>query len=161
MKSWLNHKMWRLRLFICCAIIYLAADYAAVHLLLPMRIFLLEVLEVVCEIVMWRHECMQASIRQKRGKLVIYLAVISPFFGKSKHIFSLCLCLCFSHPHSKEGRKLCLKRYLVLTQIWLGNERQISAVGWAKPYIRSSLRICSLIASFFEKLMAERLQKHR
>lgn len=69
-------------------------------------------LEVVREIVMWRHECMQDTIRQKRGKLVIYLAVISSFLGKSKHIFSLCLCLCFSYPHSTEGKKVGSKTLL-------------------------------------------------
>lgn len=49
---------------------------------------------------------MQATIRQKRGRLVIYLAVTSPFFWKSKHIFSLCVCLYFTYPHSTEGKKV-------------------------------------------------------
>lgn len=95
MKSLLNHKMWKLQLFscwLCCSAPFVTQEF-----------FLLE---VACEIVTWRHECMQATIRQKRGKLIIYLAVISPFFGKSKHIFSLCPCLWFSYPQSTEGNKV-------------------------------------------------------
>lgn len=52
--------------------------------------------------VMWRHECKQTTIRQKKGNLVIYLAVISPFLGSPN---CLSLCLYFSHPRSTEGKK--------------------------------------------------------
>lgn len=54
--------------------------------------------------VMWRHECKQTTIRQKKGNLLIYLAVISPFLGNPSAYF-LSLCLCFPHPHSAEGKK--------------------------------------------------------
>lgn len=83
MKSLLNHKMWRLQLFscwLCCSAPFVIHENI--------------LLEVACEIVMWRHECMQATIRQKRGKWVIYLAVISPFFWEIQtHIFSLSVSL--------------------------------------------------------------------
>lgn len=151
MKSLQNQKMWRLQLFSCW--IGCSAPFVIHENIL---------FEVACEIVMWRHERMQVTIRQKRGKLVIYLAVTSPFFGKSKHLFSLCPCPCFSYPHSTEGKKVGSETLFGFDTNLIGQwETNFRCVLSSTLYKVLTIGIFSLIAAFHEMLMAGRLQKHR
>lgn len=140
MRNLLNHITWRLPLFscwLCCRIPFVTHEN-----------FLFE---VESEIVMWRHECKQTTIRQKKGNLLMYLAVISLFFWEIQMLFfffllSLSLFLS-SSLYGRKERKVGLKCRLVLTHIWLCNERQVSAMCWATTYIRSSLATFSHIFS--------------
>lgn len=136
MQNLLNHVMWRLQSFscwLCCRTPFVAHEN-----------FLFEVER---EIVMWRCECMQTTVRQKKGKFSHIFSSHFPFFGKSKYTFSLSLCVSVSLILTlRKERKLVLKCHLVLTQIWLGNERFPLCV--ELPYIRSSLAIFSVIFSW-------------
>lgn len=85
----------------------------------------------------------------EKGKFTHIFSSHFPFFWEIQmHFFSLSLSLFLSSSlYGRKERKVGLKCRLVLTHIWLRNERQISAMCWAETYIRSSLATFSRIFS--------------